>query len=112
MTSEQQKALQELLDRQQILDCIHRYCRGVDRFDRDRKKPNTLAIGRYIDHFEKRDGHWAIAGRVCVSECINDLAETVLPEAYRTLLMGNGESSRSLGDVSYQRPLKPRQPCR
>lgn len=27
--------LQELLDRQDILDCIHRYCRGVDRFDRD-----------------------------------------------------------------------------
>jgi ketosteroid isomerase-like protein len=28
-------ALRELLDRQQILDCIHRYCRGVDRFDRE-----------------------------------------------------------------------------
>ena len=27
--------LQELLDRQDILDCIHRYCRAVDRFDRD-----------------------------------------------------------------------------
>src|SRR6202162_2490863 len=26
--------LQELLDRQDILDCIHRYCRAVDRFDR------------------------------------------------------------------------------
>jgi len=27
--------LQELLDRQDILDCIHRYCRAVDRFDRE-----------------------------------------------------------------------------
>jgi hypothetical protein len=27
--------LQELLDRQDILDCVHRYCRGVDRFDRE-----------------------------------------------------------------------------
>ncbi|MDO7833465.1 nuclear transport factor 2 family protein [Sphingobium sp. HBC34] len=25
----------ELKDRQDILDCLHRYCRGVDRFDRD-----------------------------------------------------------------------------
>ena len=29
------KSLRELLDRQAILDCIHRYCRGVDRFDRE-----------------------------------------------------------------------------
>jgi hypothetical protein len=27
--------LQELLDRQDILDCVHRYCRAVDRFDRE-----------------------------------------------------------------------------
>ena len=31
----EQRRLQELLDRQDILDCIHRYCRGVDRFDRE-----------------------------------------------------------------------------
>jgi ketosteroid isomerase-like protein len=29
------RRLQDLCDRQDILDCIHRYCRGVDRFDRD-----------------------------------------------------------------------------
>lgn len=28
-------AVQELIDRQQIYDCIVRYCSGVDRFDRD-----------------------------------------------------------------------------
>ncbi len=177
MTPQQEQTLLELSDRQQILDCIHRYCRGVDRFDRElvlsayhpdavddhgtfvgtreafvdwafayhteyqlshhhmvfnhsvelhgdtahtetywlfsgenRVKPNTLAMGRYIDRFEKRDGRWAIAARVCVAECVNDLSETALPEAYRSALMGNGESSRSRGDVSYQRPLKPRQP--
>lgn len=27
--------LQKLLDRQDILDCINRYCRGVDRFDKE-----------------------------------------------------------------------------
>lgn len=29
------KRLRELCDRQDILDCIHRYCRAVDRFDRE-----------------------------------------------------------------------------
>lgn len=27
--------LREIKDRQEILDCLHRYCRGVDRFDRE-----------------------------------------------------------------------------
>jgi hypothetical protein len=177
MTPQQEQMLRELHDRQEILDCIHRYCRGVDRFDRDmllsvyhpdaiddhgafvggreafadwafayhkehqlshhhmvfnhsveldgdsahsetywlffgenRAKPNTLAIGRYLDRFEKRDGRWAIAARVCLSECVNDLDETALPEAYRKLLMGNGPSSRERGDRSWERPLRPRQP--
>ena len=30
-----EKALRELLDRQQIADLIHRYCRAVDRIDED-----------------------------------------------------------------------------
>lgn len=33
MTPAQQRQLQYLLDRQSILDCIHRYCLGVDRHD-------------------------------------------------------------------------------
>lgn len=171
MNDDQQRLLRELADRQQILDCIHRYCRGVDRFDGDivlsvyhpdaiddhgafvggredfvdrafayhrehqlshhhmvfnhsvelegdtahsetywlffgenRSKPNTLAVGRYLDRFEKRQGRWAIAVRVCV----NELTETVLPEAYRRVLMGNAESSRARSDRSYDRPLQPR----
>jgi ketosteroid isomerase-like protein len=177
MTPQQQRTLQELDDRARILDCVHRYCRGVDRFDRElllsvyhadavddhgafvggreafvdwafayhrehqishhhmvfnhsvelqgdtahgetywlffgenRSKPNTLAIGRYLDRFEKRDGRWAIATRVCISECVNELTETALPEAYRALLMSNGDSVRSKADKSYQRPLQGRQP--
>lgn len=27
--------LQNMIDRQKILDCMHRYCRGVDRLDKD-----------------------------------------------------------------------------
>ncbi|WP_288415803.1 nuclear transport factor 2 family protein [uncultured Novosphingobium sp.] len=35
MNDDERVVLRELKDRQDILDCIHRYCRGVDRFDRD-----------------------------------------------------------------------------
>jgi hypothetical protein len=167
--------VRELSDHQDILDCLHRYCRGVDRFDRElllsvyhpdalddhgafvgsrdefvdwalayhaehqishhhmifnptielqgdvahsevywlffgenKTKPNTLAIGRYVDRFERRDGRWAIASRVCLSECVNDLQQTELPEAYRALLMGNGPSSRDRTDRSWDRPLQGR----
>lgn len=164
--------VRELSDRQDILDCLHRYCRGVDRGDREllrsvyhsdaiddhgvfvggpdafvdwalayhaehqlshhhmifnptielqadvahsevywlffgenKVKPNTLAIGRYVDRFERRDGRWAIAARVCLSECVNDLQQTELPAAYRAMLMSNGPSSRDPGDRSWERPL-------
>jgi hypothetical protein len=35
MTDLDGSRLQELLDRQAILDCVHRYCRGIDRHDWD-----------------------------------------------------------------------------
>jgi hypothetical protein len=167
--------LQALIDQQEILDCLHRYCRGVDRFDRDlllsayhpdaiddhgafvggpeafadwalayhaehqlshhhmifntsidwqgdvahtetywlffgenRVKPNTLAVGRYLDRFERRAGKWAIAARVCLSEAVNNLQATELPESYRRMLMSNGPSSRDRADRSWDRPLQPR----
>jgi len=175
MTPEQEKQLAALADRQEILDCIHRYSRGVDRFDRDmvlsvyhpdavddhgefcgtreafvdwafgyhaehqishhhmvfnhsceldgdtahtetywlffgenKVKPNTLAIGRYLDRFEKRDGRWAIADRVCISEVVNDLSQTDMPKEYWALMTANGESSRAKTDKSYERPLRGR----
>jgi len=30
-----ERIVQELKDRQDIRDCLVRYCRGMDRFDRD-----------------------------------------------------------------------------
>ncbi|MCY1302572.1 putative lumazine-binding protein [compost metagenome] len=168
--------IQELLDRQDIADCVTRYCRAVDRFDRElmrsvyhddafdnhgsfsggrdgfidwafayhqehqlshhhmifnhsveldgnqahaetywlffgenRVKPDTLAVGRYIDRFEKRDGRWAIAERVCVTESVNQIEAVDLPPTFRAVQMGNAHSSRDRGDVSYQRPLRARQ---
>ncbi|MEO8804471.1 MAG: hypothetical protein ABI433_00190 [Burkholderiaceae bacterium] len=71
-------------------------------------KPNTLAVGRYVDRFERREGRWAIAARVCLSECVNDLPQTALPEAYRAMLMSNGPSARDRSDRSWERPLQTR----
>jgi hypothetical protein len=169
--------LQELSDRQQILDCLLRYCRGVDRFDRDlvlsayhpdaiddhgtfvgsplafvewafnyhrehqishhhmifntsieltgdvahtetywqffgenRVKPNILAVGRYIDRFERRGGRWAIAARVCISECVNHIDEAVIPEGRGTARTAH-RSTRDRQDISYHRPLTPRSPA-
>jgi hypothetical protein len=169
--------VRQLVDRQQIGDCLVRYCRGVDRLDRElllsvyhpdavddhgvfvgsaegfadwafayhrehqmathhmvfnhaldlqgdtahseiywqffgenRIKPDTLAFGRYIDRFERRDGRWAIAARVCVSEAVNELTPTALPADYRDALMSNGPSTRDGTDRSYDRPLAPRTP--
>jgi hypothetical protein len=164
--------VRELADRQDILDCLHRYCRAVDRFDRElllsvyhpdasddhgafvggreafadwafnyhrehqisshhmvfnhtlvlqgdtahseiywlffgenRVKPNTLAVGRYLDRFERRDGRWAIAARVCISEAINHLQPTEMPAKYVDMLMSNGPTARDRSDRSYDRPL-------
>jgi hypothetical protein len=47
-------SLRELKDRQEILDCIHRYCRGVDRGDRD------LLLSAY--HADAIDDHGVFVG--------------------------------------------------
>jgi hypothetical protein len=49
-----QPDLRILQDRQAILDCIHRYCRGVDRFDRD------LVLSVY--HSDAIDDHGVFVG--------------------------------------------------
>jgi len=177
MEAQLEKQLQEMLDRQAILDCIYRYCSGVDRFDRDlvlsayhpdaiddhgefvgnpegfvdwafayhehhqashhhmilnhrcdldgntahtesywifmgnnRQAPNTFAVGRYVDRFEKRKGNWAIAARVCVSESVNDLTPQALPEAVLLHMANYGPSTRDQKDISYERPLRIKHP--
>jgi ketosteroid isomerase-like protein len=73
--------------------------------------PHTLAIGRYVDRFEKRDGAWRIADRVCVNELVCDLAEAALPEDYARILMSSGPATRDRNDVSFMRPLRARRPA-
>lgn len=169
MTESDLAIVRELKDRQEILDCIHRYCRGADRFDRaavrsayhddalddhgeyvgpvegfidwafayheahqlrtlhavqnhlceidgdtahaetyftftavNRAVPHQMATtGRYIDRFERRDGRWAIAARICT---INSFGAAVDPEGQ----FGDGRfypSTRDENDPAYMRPL-------
>jgi hypothetical protein len=162
-----------LKDRQDILDCLYRYCRGIDRFDRDlllsayhadavddhgvfvgvaadfadwaltyhreyqvshhhailnhsceldgdtahtetyflyeavnKTGPVTLAGGRYIDRFERRNGQWGIAARVCVTEWAAELGPDAFPKEFKSALLSNCVRSRDKDDISYQRPLK------
>ena len=171
-TTIDEKSLRELLDRQQILDCVHRYCRGVDRFDRElvlsvyhadaiddhgvfvgtptefvdwafayhaqhqqathhivtnhtceldgdtahtetywifsginKQAPPSIHFGRYIDRFERRNGRWAIASRVCLSEWHAALGELPMPPEHQAQLNSSGKSTRDRRDSSYERPL-------
>jgi len=61
----------------------------------------TIAFGRYIDRFEKRDGRWAIAYRRCIIESSGTYTETPRPGIYDQ----TGPSRRDRSDISYVRPL-------
>jgi hypothetical protein len=186
MKSENERAIEQLLDRQAIHDCLVRYSRGVDRLDRDlllsvyhpdaiddhgmfvggpeefadwvipmhtsmhlsqqhvlmnhscdldgssahtetyymfvgmnrQGPPVSISGGRYVDRFEKRDGRWAIAHRVCVRDWIltdeavdpdDPAAYTAvkggLPAQLASLMASATPSTRDRTDVSYARPL-------
>jgi len=73
---------------------------------------HLLSIGRYVDHFQCRNGEWKIANRVCVIEKLFELHEMPVgtPQAD-----GNGigavlPATRDLTDLSYHRPVVPRRP--
>lgn len=81
-----------------------------------RGKPLAMSGGRYIDRFEKRDGRWAIAARVCVrdwaplEEVPTDLDQsklTVAPldDRTRELMRTGFQVSQDRDDPSYLRPL-------
>lgn len=72
--------------------------------------PHLLAMGRYIDHLQKREGEWRIKSRVCVIERNFKIVDD--PRAPVT--SGdpvNGpvlHASRTKEDLSYMRPVQPR----
>jgi hypothetical protein len=186
-TQELERIVSELKDREEIRDCLARYCRGVDRFDRElvlsayhpdaldehgkfvghredfaewaigqhadahlshqhcilnhscelsedtahtetyflfvamnrTGKPVTMGGGRYVDRFEKRNGKWAIADRVCLRDWamleerpdMGDLSSftstrSLLPEKVRAFMNGGMAPCRDRSDPSYLRPFK------
>jgi hypothetical protein len=76
------------------------------------KPPHFMSMGRYIDHFQRRNGEWRIANRVALIEANFELAPSQMgqdsPSAYGPH-EGHPET-RDRNDVSYQRPLRPREP--
>lgn len=80
-------------------------------------KPLTMSGGRYMDRFEKRDGRWAIAARVCIRDWapLDEIPESLdqsrmtavknLPPAIIELMRTGPQPSRDVQDPSYQRPL-------
>jgi hypothetical protein len=169
MTRDPTDRLQELLDREDILDCLARYCRGVDRLDEEtlvsafhedgvdwhgqfvgspreffvwvsgRQAPGlasqhyvtnalieldgdvahvesyvltavrlkegtgvSLSGGRYADRFERRDGLWRIALRVCVGEWRASADGTGSDVFERE---GYALGARDRTDISFRRPL-------
>ncbi|MGV9915075.1 nuclear transport factor 2 family protein [Streptomyces tendae] len=177
MGRSREEQVTELLTRQEISDCLLRYCRGVDRQDRDLllsayhpdavddhgrvvlgreefadwvfamhrdnhvahshvlhnitfdidgdvahtetyytafceniTKPNMVTTGRYVDRLERRDGHWAIAARVAITDSVYRVDDYPMPAEFRAMVQSNVRSRRDRGDVSYERPLRLRRP--
>lgn len=74
--------------------------------------------GRYVDRFERRNGIWAIAYRICLRDWatlderpdMNDLSSftstrAILSDEVRTFMNGGPGPKRDRSDPSYQRPL-------
>jgi hypothetical protein len=77
------------------------------------EEPHLFSIGRYMDHFQRRDGVWKIANRVTVIEkCYGltdhpqDVASRAGDPSYGPLL----PSTRDKTDMSYMQPIIPRRP--
>ena len=76
---------------------------------------HLLSMGRYIDHFQRREGIWKFANRATVIEKNFLLNEFPYDAA---ILEGSTETgplhpaTRDRSDVSYLRPVRPRRPKR
>jgi ketosteroid isomerase-like protein len=79
--------------------------------------PLAMSGGRYLDRFEKREGRWAIAARLClrdwapleaIPEPMDQSRMTVvknLPEVFVELMRNGPQPARDRTDPSYDRPL-------
>jgi SnoaL-like domain len=75
--------------------------------------PHLLSMGRYIDHFQRRDGVWKFANRATVIE--KNFALSEYPDDAQILLGDTSAgpllpNTRDRNDLSYLRPVVPRRP--
>jgi hypothetical protein len=81
-------------------------------------EPLVMSGGRYLDRFEKRNGRWAIAARLCVRDWaplpeqpdFDDPStltaiRAVLPPAVQEFMRSGPKVTRDRTDPSYDRPL-------
>jgi hypothetical protein len=94
------------------LDGDNAYCETYYLFTGvARKAPHLLSMGRYIDHFQKRNGEWRIANRVALIEKNFELADASLwPTRSRADVPDLPVGTHDRSDVSYHRPPRPRTP--
>jgi ketosteroid isomerase-like protein len=71
----------------------------------NREGPPTLAFGRYIDRYEKRDGKWGIAHRVCINQIVCEVTKTRMSDEAAAITHSTGPNRRDKTDLSYDRPL-------
>lgn len=79
----------------------------------NKEPPHLLSMGRYIDHFQRRDGVWKMANRVTVIEKNFDLHASAHDELVRAGDTSMGPllpATRDRTDISYLRPVVPRRP--
>jgi len=69
----------------------------------DESRPVDVVGGRYVDRFERRDGRWAIAVRVCTTEWRTRLTSGLSSRAAEVLAFGVVDDT---SDISYMRPLE------
>lgn len=74
--------------------------------------PHALSIGRYVDHFQRRNGVWKIANRVCVIEKNFQIQEMAGADGEGGDLRCGPllPATRDRNDLSYHRPVVPRRP--
>jgi ketosteroid isomerase-like protein len=77
-----------------------------------KKAPHLLSQGRYVDHFQRRNGEWRIANRVAIVEGTFDLSDSQITAAFVSPFKREEmqTASRDRNDVSYHRPPRPRAP--
>lgn len=62
--------------------------------------------GRYVDRYERREGVWAIAARVCIVEWTRD------PDNLAHIFPAYRQGLQDKSDLSYRRPLQVDRPFR